>query len=81
MKIKYSKIYIKNYQKIKDKQTRIEINKKVNRLIEEPSYKKRLRNILKGKQNLRIKKFRVVYKVKDEEIEMCYIKHRKEAYK
>ncbi len=81
MKIKYSKKYIKSYQKIKDQQTRIEINKKVNRLIEEHNYKKRLKNVLKGKQNFRVKKFRIVYKVKGEEIEMCYIKHRKIAYK
>ena len=81
MKINYSNKYTKKYQKIKDKQTRIEINKKVNRLIEEHSYKKRLRNVLKGKQNFRVKKLRIIYKVKDNEIEMCYIKHRKEAYK
>lgn len=81
MKIKFSDKFKKQYKKIKNKSTRIKINKILKRLTTEYKSKKHLKHDLKGNQTIRTKPYRIIYKVKENEIEIVSFGHRSDVYK
>ncbi len=81
MKLKPTKKFGKQFQKIKDRGTKEEISKKIKRLINEHSSKKHLRNVLSGNQTVRTRSKRIIYEVKGNKIILKCIRPRKEAYK
>ena len=80
MEIIFSEEFKKDFQKIKDKATRLRIIKQLKKLEEIPEAGKPLRYELKNHRSLRIPPFRIIYRLeKDKMIINCF-DHRKDVY-
>ncbi len=63
-----------------DKQTKIQILKKVAQLGKNPYLGKPLRNVFKNYCGLHIGKYRVLYLIRGKDIVIAKVEHRKKAY-
>lgn len=61
IKVTESPDYVKDIKKVKDKSTKEQLYKHLQKITQNPAKKKFLRNILSGKQKERIGKFRLIY--------------------
>ena len=80
MDIIYSKKFLKEYRKIKDKSLRLRLFEQINKLSEIHNLGKPLRYSLKGQRSIRIKPFRVIYRLEEDKIIIICFNHRKNVY-
>ncbi|MBT5215416.1 type II toxin-antitoxin system RelE/ParE family toxin [Candidatus Woesearchaeota archaeon] len=80
MDIIYSKKFLKEYRKIKDKSLRLRLFEQINKLSEMHTLGKPLRYSLKGHRSIRIKPFRVIYRLEEDKIIIICFNHRKNVY-
>jgi len=76
-----SKRFQKDLKKVKDKKLQERVKKIVSKIMETPGAGKHLRYNFKGCQSLRIRPFRIIYKVRDDCLYFVKLEHRDEAYK
>jgi addiction module RelE/StbE family toxin len=69
-----------SFKKIKDKKTKERVVKQIEKIIHNPSIGKPLRYSLKGEQNVRIKPYRLIYKVEGETLYLLRFFHRGKGY-
>ncbi len=81
MEIIFSDIFKKEFKKIKDKQTRIKIIKQLKKLAKEPQTGKPLQHNLKGHRTIRIKQYRIIYRLEKDTLIINCFDHRKDVYK
>lgn len=81
MEIIFSDDFKKEFKKIKDKETRLKIIKRIKKLSEQPEVGKPLKYELKNHRSLRIPPFRIIYRLKEKQIIINCFDHRKVAYK
>ncbi|NPV50217.1 MAG: type II toxin-antitoxin system RelE/ParE family toxin [Candidatus Methanofastidiosum sp.] len=81
MKIEFSKNFNLEYKKIKDKSTRLNILAQIKKLEENPESGKPLKNKLKGYRCLRVKSFRIIYRISNEKIIIITFESRDKVYK
>lgn len=81
MEIEFSKTFTEDYKKIKDKTTRLNILNQIKKLEENPEAGKPLRNKLKGYRCLRVKSFRIIYRISKEKIVIITFESRNKIYK
>lgn len=77
MEVIESESYIKDLKQVKDKETKIQLYKKLEKIIKNPDRQKHLRNVLKGMQRERVKKFRLIYKWSEEFDKLYLLRFRK----
>ena len=77
MKIVESESYTKDLKQIKDKETRLEIYKKIEKIIKNPDRPRHLSNVLKGTQRERIKNYRLIYQYGENEEILYLLRFRK----
>jgi len=75
----YSIMAVKQVKKL-DKSLKIQLLKKISELRENPELGKPLGNVLKNKRSLHVGKFRVLYSIKEKDIIIAEIGHRKSIY-
>lgn len=80
MEIYYSGRFKKTLNKIKNKGLRLEIYAKTNKLKQNPEAGKPLKNVHKNHRSLRVKNFRIIYRIEDNRILIICFDHRKEVY-
>lgn len=80
MEIIFSDEFRKEFQKIKDKTTRLKIIKHIKKLGELPESGKPLRYDLKGHRSVRIPPFRIVYRLEKDRIIINCFDHRQDVY-
>lgn len=80
MEIVFSEDFKKDFQKIKDKTTRLRIIKQLKKLSEMPEAGKPLQYEWKNHRSLRVPPFRIVYRLEREKIIINGFDHRKEVY-
>ena len=80
MEIIFSDEFKKDFQKIKDKTTRIRIIKQLKKLAETPETGKPLKYDLKNHRSLRVPHFRIIYRIEKDKIIINCFDHRKEVY-
>jgi mRNA interferase RelE/StbE len=80
MKIIFSENFKKDFKKIKDKKSRIKIIKQLQKLSENSEVGKPLRYKLKGYRTIRIKPFRIIYKIENNRIIINNFEHRSSVY-
>jgi addiction module RelE/StbE family toxin len=80
MRIIFSESFKKDYQKIKDKKVRIRILKQIKKISKRADVGKPLGNKLKGHRSLRVKPFRIIYRVEGDSIVINCFDHRKKVY-
>jgi len=80
LNIVFSDEFRKDYRKIKDKTTRLRIIKILKALANNPEKGKPLSNILHGKRTVRVKPFRLVYKIEKNELVVLCFDHRDKVY-
>jgi addiction module RelE/StbE family toxin len=80
MKIIFSENFKKEFKKIKDKKSRIKIIKQLQKLSENSEVGKPLRYKLKGYRTIRIKPFRIIYKIENNRIIINNFEHRSSVY-
>ena len=80
MQILFSEEFKKEFQKIKDKTTRIRLinHLKLERL---PESGKPLQYNMKGHRSIRIPPFRIIYRIEQDKIIINCFDHRKDVYK
>ncbi|MDO8647356.1 MAG: type II toxin-antitoxin system RelE/ParE family toxin [Candidatus Diapherotrites archaeon] len=72
----YSTCAVRQIKKL-DNSLKIQLSKKISELRENPELGKPLGNILKNKRSLHIGKFRVLYSIKEKDIIIAEVGHRK----
>lgn len=80
MEIVFSEEFRKDFQKIKDKTTRLRIIKQLKKLEEMPEAGKPLMYNLKNHRSLRVPPFRLIYRLEENKIIINCFDHRKEVY-
>ncbi|MBU3923975.1 MAG: type II toxin-antitoxin system RelE/ParE family toxin [Nanoarchaeota archaeon] len=80
MKIIFSEEFKGDYKKIKDKKIRIRILKQIKKIALRGDVGKPLGKELSGHRSLRIKPFRIIYRVDGDEAVICCFDHRKRVY-
>ncbi len=80
MEIIFSDKFRKDYKKIKDKKVRLRILKQVKKIGEYSDVGKPLGSRLTGYRSLRIKPFRIIYKIEGNKIIINCFNHRKRVY-
>jgi len=80
MEIIFSDEFKKDYQKIKDKTTRLRIIKQLKKLRELPEAGKPLKHSLKNHRSVRIPPFRIIYRLEEDKIIINCFDHRKNVY-
>lgn len=80
MKIVFSDEFNKIYNKIKNEQLRFRLLKVINKLKEQPYFGKPLRYNLKEHRSIRIKPFRVIYRIENDSIIIICFDHRNHIY-
>lgn len=80
MEIIFSEEFKKDFQKIKDKTTRLRIIKHLKKLSDAPSVGKPLKYKWKNHRSVRVPPFRIIYKLEEEKIIINCFDHRKEVY-
>lgn len=80
MEIIFSKIFNKEFKKIKDSATRKRIIVHIKKLAEMPLSGKPLQYELKGYRTIRIQSYRIIYRIENESIVINCFDHRKNVY-
>jgi len=80
MEIIFSEEFKRDFQKIKDKTTRLRIIKQLNKLAEMPEAGKPLKYELKNHRSLRVAPFRIIYRLEGDKIIMNCFDHRRDVY-
>ena len=80
MEIIFSEEFKKDFQKIKDKTTRLRIVKQLKKLSEMPEAGKPLQYELKNHRSVRVVPFRIIYRLEKDKIIINCFDHRKEVY-
>jgi addiction module RelE/StbE family toxin len=80
MKIIFSDDFKTEYNKIKDKTTRIKIIKQIKKLTKNPEAGKPLKHKLKNYRSLRVKPYRIIYRIEKNNIIINCFEHRKKVY-
>ena len=81
MEIIFSDEFKKDFQKIRDKSTRLKVIGQLKKLSRLPESGKPLKHGLKGHRSIRIPPFRIIYRIEKERIIINCFDHRKEVYK
>ena len=81
MRIVYTKTFSKDFKKVKDNKTRESILKIIIKLAKNPEIGKPLRYKLKGYRSVRIKPYRIIYRIEEDKIIINCFDHREEVYK
>lgn len=81
MQILFSEEFRKDFNKIKDKLTRIKIINHLKKLEQIPESGKPLQHNLKGHRSIRIPPFRIIYRIEADKIIINCFDHRKDVYK
>ncbi len=80
MEIIFSEEFKKEFQKIKDKTTRLRIIKQLKKLSQMPEAGKPLQYNLKNHRSLRVPPFRIIYRLEEDKIILNCFDHRKDVY-
>ena len=80
MEIIFSEEFKKEFQKIKDKTTRLRLIKQLKKLAENPESGKPLKYELKNHRSLRIPPFRLIYRLEENKIIINCFDHRQDVY-
>lgn len=80
MEIIFSEEFKKDFQKIKDKATRLKIIKQLKKLADMPEAGKPLKYEWKNHRSVRIPPFRIIYRLEGDKIIVNCFDHRKEVY-
>jgi addiction module RelE/StbE family toxin len=67
-------------RKIRDKRLKGRLQKQIEKVAENPSFGKPLRYGLKGEWSVRVKPYRLIYKVEGDKLILLRFEHRKEVY-
>jgi len=81
MRIVYTETFSKDFKKVKDNKTREKILKIIIKLAKNPEIGKPLRYKLKGYRSVRIKPYRIIYRIEEDKIIINCFDHREEVYK
>ena len=81
MEISATELFLKEFEKIKDKSTKDKLIKHIDKILENPEIGKPLTHNLKGERSVHIKPFRLVYTFENDKIVLLRFEHRKEVYK
>ena len=81
MQIIFSDEFRKEFNRIKDKQTRLKLIKHLKKLEQLPESGKPLQYKLKGHRSIRIPPFRIIYRIENNSIIVNCFDHRKDIYK
>ena len=71
----------KKVEKIKDRETKRRLNKRIGEIVKNPEIGKPLRFSMKGSRAVRIKPFRIIYALKEEVLYLLDFEHRETVYK
>jgi addiction module RelE/StbE family toxin len=80
MQIIFSDEFKNDFQKIKDKTTRLRVIKQLKKLETLPEVGKPLKYGLKGHRSIKIPPFRIIYRLEQDKIIVNCFDHRKEVY-
>ncbi len=80
MEIIFSQEFRDEFQKIKDKTTRIRIIKQLKKLEELPEAGKPLKYEWKNHRSVRVPPFRIIYHIQQDKLIIICFDHRKEVY-
>jgi len=80
MEIIFSDEFKKDFQKIKDKMTRLRIIKQLKKLAEIPDAGKPLQYEWKGHRSVRVPPFRIIYRQEGNNLIINCFDHRKDVY-
>jgi len=80
MEIIFSEEFKREFQKIKDKMTRLRIIKQLKKLSDMPEAGKPLKYELKNHRSVRVSPFRIIYRLEEDKIIINCFDHRKEVY-
>jgi addiction module RelE/StbE family toxin len=67
-------------KKIGDKSLKEKLQKQIEKVAENPNFGKPLRYGLKGEWSIRVKPYRLIYKVEGDKLILLRFEHRKEVY-
>jgi len=80
MEIIFSEEFKREFQKIKDKMTRLRIIKQLKKLSDMSEAGKPLKYELKNHRSVRVSPFRIIYRLEEDKIIINCFDHRKEVY-
>ena len=80
MKIIFSEGFKKDYKKVRDKKVRSRILKQIKKIALRADVGKPLGNELKGHRSLRVKPFRIIYRIEGDRVIVNCFDHRKKVY-
>lgn len=81
MEISATEIFLKEFEKVKDKSTKDKLIKHIDKILDNPEIGKPLTHNLKGERSVHIKPFRLVYTFENDKIVLLRFEHRKDVYK
>ncbi len=81
MEIIFSIDFKKDFKKIKDKNTRLKIIKRIKKLSLNPEYGKPLKHKLKNYRSIRVSPYRIIYRIEKGKIIINCFDHRKDVYR
>ena len=67
-------------KKIRDKSVKERLQKQIEKVAEDPNFGRPLRYHLRGEWSVRVKPYRLIYKVEGDKLILLRFEHRKEAY-
>jgi len=67
-------------KKIRDKSLKERLQKQIEKVAENPNFGRPLRYHLRGEWSVRVKPYRLIYKVEGDKLILLRFEHRKEAY-
>ena len=76
-----TELFLKEFEKIKDKPTKDRLIKQIEKILKNPDIGKPLRHDLKGERTVHMKSYRIIYKMENKSITFLRFEHRKEVYK
>jgi addiction module RelE/StbE family toxin len=80
MEILFSDEFKKDFKKIKDKKIRLKVIKQLKKLSESPKSGKPLKYNLKNHRSVRIPPFRIIYRLRKNQIIINCFDHRRDVY-
>lgn len=81
MKIFYTEEFRKDVKSIKDENIKNRLKKIIEKICQNPEIGKPLRYSLSGLRSIKMKSFRVIYKIERDKLILLKFRHRKSAYK
>jgi mRNA interferase RelE/StbE len=79
--ILYTSKFEHEVKKIKDRGVKIEIEKRIRKILLNPEIGKPLSYTLKGERTVRITPYRLIYTIDEKKVILLRLEHRKEVYK